>query len=120
MKKLWFWLPRILAILFIIFISLFALDVFTEGYSFWQTIGAFLIHLMPSFILIILTLISWRRPITGGLLFLILAIVCLSMIIRKSLGYLILSGPSFLIAILFLLQNKLSKNKEKKVNFSTQ
>ncbi len=56
-----YWIPRILWILFIIFISLFALDVFSEGYSFGETILAFLIHLVPTYILIIALLITWNR-----------------------------------------------------------
>jgi hypothetical protein len=39
-EKVLFWSPRVLGILIAIFISLFALDVFGEGYSFWETIIA--------------------------------------------------------------------------------
>jgi hypothetical protein len=34
-RRMLFWTPRLLSILFAIFISLFALDVFGEGYGFW-------------------------------------------------------------------------------------
>jgi len=46
-KKALYWAPRIIAILFIVFISLFALDVFIEGYGFWETIVALFMHLVP-------------------------------------------------------------------------
>ena len=39
-KRTLFWAPRILCILFAVFVSLFALDVFGEGYGFWETILA--------------------------------------------------------------------------------
>ena len=39
-NKILFWLPRILAIIYIAFLSLFALDVFWEGYGFFETIAA--------------------------------------------------------------------------------
>ena len=56
-----FWIPRILAILFIIFISLFALDTpFGLG---------FLIHIIPTFIFISCLVIAWFRPKIGGILF---------------------------------------------------
>ena len=39
-KQLLFWTPRILGILFALFLSMFALDVFGEGYGFWGTLGS--------------------------------------------------------------------------------
>ena len=62
-KRVLFWAPRILCILFAIFLSVFALDVFSEGYGFWQTIGALLLHLVPTFIVVIALLIGWRHLI---------------------------------------------------------
>ena len=35
-KRLLYWVPRILAILFATFISIFALDVFGEHLPFWR------------------------------------------------------------------------------------
>ena len=37
-NKFIFWTPRILAILFILFLALFSLDVFDGNYGFWGTI----------------------------------------------------------------------------------
>jgi hypothetical protein len=54
-----YWAPRILCLLFIAFISLFALDVFTERVSVPHLVIAFLIHLIPSAILVILLALSW-------------------------------------------------------------
>jgi hypothetical protein len=39
-SRAFFWAPRALAILFIAFMSFFALDVFGEGYGFWRTLIA--------------------------------------------------------------------------------
>ena len=47
------WLPRILCILSILFISMFALDAFAPNLTIWQQITDFLIHLIPSFILLL-------------------------------------------------------------------
>ena len=68
-KRVLFWAPRILCILFAIFLSVFALDVFSEGYGFWQTIGALLLHLVPTFIVVIALLIGWRWEWVGAALF---------------------------------------------------
>jgi hypothetical protein len=55
------WIPRILIILYILFISLFALD--TEfGLGFFM-------HLIPSFILIAILIFTWEKQKIAGILF---------------------------------------------------
>jgi hypothetical protein len=49
--KVFHWLPRIICIVAILYISLFAFDVFKPGLSLWQQLGALFIHLIPSFVL---------------------------------------------------------------------
>ncbi len=73
-KKFLYWIPRVVAILFAIFISLFALDVFGEGYTFWETIIALLIHLVPTYLVIITLLIAWKWEAVGGLIFIVLGL----------------------------------------------
>jgi hypothetical protein len=63
------WTPRVLAILFIAFISLFALDVFGAGYSPWETLVALTMHLIPTFLLIAVVAAAWRWPWVGTLAF---------------------------------------------------
>jgi hypothetical protein len=69
------WAPRILCILAILFIGLFALDVFDEKYTFWQTIFALFMHLIPNFILIILLIIAWKWELAGGMILAGIALV---------------------------------------------
>ncbi len=107
--KFLYWLPRVLAVIFIIFISLFSLDVFQEDYGFWETILGFLIHLIPSLLLAAALLIAWKRERIGGLIFLLLGFWYLLMTYDKdfpSLSHLIITGPPFLIGILFLMSEK--------------
>lgn len=96
MKKFLYWLPRVLAILFIGFISLFALDVFTEP----QWFLALIMHLIPSFVLIIATAIAWKHEFVGGWLFLGAGGILLYLSGFESW---IVSSPAFLIGGLFLL-----------------
>jgi len=104
-KRLLFWAPRILCILFAVFVSLFALDVFGEGYGFWETILALLMHLIPTGIIVVVLVISWRWEWVGGVLFTVLGALYLVM----SWGqfhwsvYLTMSGPLFLVGVLFLI-----------------
>ena len=62
------YLPRILCILAILFVSMFALDAFSPGISFWRQIARFLMHMIPSFVLIIVLIIAWKHELTGGIL----------------------------------------------------
>ena len=93
--------------LFAGFISLFALDVFGEGYGFWQTVLALLMHLIPTFILVAVLVVSWRREWIGGILFIVLGVLYLVWAWGKPFGvwyvYLMMAGPLVLIGALFLL-----------------
>jgi len=94
--KILFWLPRILAILFIAFVSLFALDVFEQK----QWFLALIMHLIPSYILIIFTIIAWKKEKIGGILFIIGGLAIL--IFFKSL---VITIPTFVIGVLFLIKS---------------
>ena len=73
--KVYHWLPRVIGILAILFISLFALDSFTAEISVWQQIIGFFIHLIPSFILLIFLIIAWKWEYTGGVIFILIGLV---------------------------------------------
>jgi len=110
-KKALYWAPRILAILFIIFVSLFALDVFAEGYGFLETIVALFMHLVPTYLLIIALLVAWKHEHIGGIIFIILGIFYIIMAWSNLtfIIFLILPGFLFLIGILFLLNKYLKQ-----------
>ncbi|MBX3011601.1 MAG: hypothetical protein KF832_08830 [Caldilineaceae bacterium] len=78
-KRILFWTPRVLSLLFALFLSLFALDVFGAGYGFWQTILALLIHLLPVYVLLIILALAWRWEWIGALGFIGFAIWYLAM-----------------------------------------
>ena len=67
--KVLHWIPRIICILAILFISLFALDSFNPDLTIWQQIGAFLIHLIPSYVLVALLIVAWKWEFIGGIIF---------------------------------------------------
>ena len=65
----WFhWIPRLLCILAILFISMFALDAFAPGLTFWEQLRDFLIHLIPSYVLLVALLIAWKWEKLGGMI----------------------------------------------------
>jgi hypothetical protein len=108
LKKLLYWAPRTFCIVFTIFTSLFALDVFEESKGIWETISALLMHLIPTFILIAILIVTWRREWIGGILFIMLGILYIVMYWGKFplMTYSIITGPLVIIGILFLLNWK--------------
>jgi hypothetical protein len=106
-----YWTPRILCIAFALFLAVFSLDVFGEGRGFWQTLLALAIHNIPSMLIVVILLVSWRREWIGTLLF---AAAGLSYVIwtmqHRNLSaevklnwILVIAGPVFVIAALFLV-----------------
>ncbi len=73
--KILHWLPRILCMLAILFISLFALDAFEPGLTVGQQLLAFLIHLIPSFVLLGILLIAWKWEKIGGFIFILIGLI---------------------------------------------
>ncbi len=102
-KKAFFWTPRLLTILFAIFISVFALDAFTEGEGFTKTLIAFLIHMIPTAIIVTILVLSWKREWIGGVVFLLLGIAYTIFAVSHLSWILAISGPLFVISVLFLI-----------------
>jgi hypothetical protein len=115
-------IPRVLAIVFIVYISLFALDIFSSSELFDQKLIGFLIHLIPSFILIIILIISWEKPFIGGIIFIFLGVILTSLMITFSVVHtphpginfvvsqiLIIPLPLILIGLLFIIFRKHDK-----------
>jgi hypothetical protein len=63
--RLLHWTPRVLGILFAVFVSIFALDVFGAGYSFVELLVAFTMHMIPTFALVAILALAWRWPWVG-------------------------------------------------------
>jgi hypothetical protein len=105
LKQWLYWTPRVLCLVFAAFLSIFALDVFSEDHGFWQTVVALMMHLIPSALVVVLLVISWRWEWVGGVAFTALGVLYLVMTWgRFPLSvYFTISGPLFLIAGLFLV-----------------
>jgi len=72
--KIIHWTPRILCILAILFVSMFALDSFDPRMTPGQQLQAFAIHLVPTYVLVFFLIIAWKWELIGGLMFMILAL----------------------------------------------
>jgi len=105
LRRILLWTPRVLSLLFALFVGLFALDVFGEGYGFWKTTLALLIHLLPVFALLIGLAIAWRWAWVGALIFLGFSAWYLATFWgRFPLSvYLIMAGVPFVVGLLWLV-----------------
>jgi hypothetical protein len=111
--KAFFWIPRILAIIAILFMVMFSFDVFSGNEPPGKKILGFLIHNIPAFILIVILVIAWRWEVIGGILFIIAAIA--ASFFFKSFsgnpGSMIILAPFFITGLLFILHHGLNSRK---------
>lgn len=103
-KTVLYWLPRVLSILFALFISLFALDVFGEDQLFPAVLWALLMHMVPTMLIILALIVAWRWEWIGAVAFAGLAIFYVIMTAFREhwSAYLAISLPLLVIAILWL------------------
>ena len=90
------WAPRVLGIAVALFIGVFALDALSEG------VRAILMHLVPTFVLLVAVLLAWRRPWVGALVFIALAVVYAASVPARPDWILVISGPLLAVGLLFL------------------
>ena len=108
-SRLLVWTPRLLGVLFAAFIGLFSADVFAEDLTAWQTLIAFAVHLVPTLIVVLVLVVAWRWEAVGGLLFLGAGVGYAIAVIagHHPLSWIpAISGPLFLIGMLFLLSGR--------------
>ena len=120
--KAFFWTPRILGILAISFVSLFALDAFQPELTIWEQLRDFLMHLVPSFILLAILLVAWKWELIGGIIFIAVGLVFTPVVflhnyrmngsVWMSLAIIaMITLPFIVMGILFVLHHKLKRRK---------
>ena len=119
-NRIVYWLPRVLCIIAIAFISLFALDSFSPDKTIWEQIIDFIIHLIPTYILIAFLVIAWKWEKIGGIILIIIGLGFSPVIfihnynmnqsVWFSLGVIMaITIPFVVIGILFILSYKMNK-----------
>jgi hypothetical protein len=105
MSRCLLWSPRVLGLLFAVFVSVFALDAFAAGQSIEQQLGAFLIHLIPTYLVLLAVVVGWRWQRIGGLIFVCLGGLYMAMVWPAPhwSWFALISGPLFVIGVLFLV-----------------
>jgi hypothetical protein len=109
------WIPKVLAMIFIVFLSLLALDAFSGDAPIIKKLAGFFVHLIPSFILTLTLLISWKRPLIGGSIFILLSIAFAFFFrtYRSVPAFLGITFPVALVGILFIIFDLAAKKKRK-------
>lgn len=120
LSKFLYWTPRILSISAILFMSMFALDAFAPGLTLWQQLGAFFMHMIPSFGLAVLLTYAWKHERWGGILFLLIGLIFTPIIFNWnyrmnnsvwiSLSIIgLITLPFVVVGILFVVHDYLTK-----------
>jgi hypothetical protein len=115
-SKILCWMPRIIAILAILFMMMFSLDVFGSNASTGRKLLEFLMHNIPVMVLTGILIIAWKWEVAGGILF-ILAFIGASIFFRSfsgNPGSLIVLIPFLLTGILFILHHVVYGKKDRK------
>lgn len=119
--KIYYWLPRFLAIFSIVIVSTFALDAFGAGVSHSQQWQDFIIHLVPTYLLVVILVVAWKWEYLGGIIFLVIGILATPYVfvgnyhLNQSLGLsftviLLMTIPFIIIGALFLVSYRKHKN----------
>jgi len=118
--RLLFCFPRILTILFLCFLALFSLDVFSMEGTILEKIGGLFIHNIPTLILLGVLIVAWKFELFGAVVFLLAALFYIGMALRNAPNIFmalswstVIAGPAILISIFFFL-NWVKKKKENK------
>lgn len=123
--RFYHWLPRILCICAILFISMFSFDVFSTEHPIWYQIGDLMMHLIPSFVLLGLLILAWKKEYLGGIIFMVIGLglspfvfnmnYAMNHSVWMSLGVILsITIPFIVIGVLFII----SHFKKKKSNLS--
>ncbi len=97
------WAPRVLCIVYAVFIGRFALDVLDGERGFWETIPALLMHLIPAAFVVVVLIVSWRKEWMGGVVFVFAGLYYAFRTLNHLDWILAISGPMVVIGALFLL-----------------
>ena len=107
------WAARIVAIAIALLLALLSLDSIQEREGFWLRTMSLLLHLIPTYLVLIALAVAWRRPKLGGMMFLALAAAYVIAILPQFSwpATLTISGPLLLAGVLFIAgQRRLETN----------
>jgi hypothetical protein len=121
--KIIHWMPRIICVLSILFISMFAADAFETGHTIWQQLVTLFMHLIPSFILTAILIIAWKWEFVGGIIFILIGLGTGPFIFMHNykinhfnlsqciIDVLMINFPFVIVGILFITSHNMKKKE---------
>ncbi len=120
-QKLIYWSPRILCILAILYVSIFAADAFEPGLSVSQQLKAFAIHLIPSFVLLFSLIVAWKWELIGGIILILIGLGLTPKVFMMNyqmnnsiwmslVVILTITIPFIVVGVLFIINHLVSKD----------
>ena len=117
MKPFLHWAPRILSILFCLFIMMFSFDVFEWNVSFIDILIGFIMHNLPVFAMGIVIFFAWQNNWVGGIGFLVISLFFFIMVNSNmnngsgvmSPAVFIISLPALIISILYFVDEYIKR-----------
>ena len=95
------WLPRTLAILVCLFLSLFALDALGSAAPFRDVLAEFSLHIAPMLVLLAVVAVAWRWEWVGACVFTALA-VAYTYVARDHVSWVLsISVPLLVVGVLY-------------------
>jgi hypothetical protein len=121
--KFFHWFPRILGIVAILFVSIFALDAFDPQLTLGQQLLGFLMHMIPSLTLALLLFVAWKWELPGGIVFTLIGLVMTPVIFKHnyamnhsvgmSIGIVsMITIPFVVVGVLFIVSYWLKKKRK--------
>lgn len=96
-KKLIYWTPRFLAIIITAFFAIFIVEGFAPPFS-WQDSLA---HGVLAILVLGVTILAWKKPLVGGMVFMLFGLTRLPMFFQPApLKLLLAALPIFLVPVI--------------------
>ena len=111
-QRIVWWSPRLLGVLFSVFLGAFALDAFGNGTSTFDALRDFIIHLAPAGIMFAIVLLAWRWERLGGVMFFMLALAY-GVLTRGRVSWMVtISAPLIVEGALFLWSSLMPRSRD--------
>ena len=95
------WVPRLLALAFSLFLSIFALDAFSGSGPSSKAMLDFAIHLLPGAVVLAIVALAWRREWIGAVAFFSLAIAYILTVPAYPSWIAAIAGPMVAVGALY-------------------
>ena len=120
MKQFLHYCPRILSILFCLFIMMFSFDVFEGNSSIFEMLVGFIMHNLPVFGMAIITFFAWKNDLVGTIGFILIGLFFFFLVSSNmsneggimNPAVFIITLPALLISALYFINFRYNHKKE--------